>query len=392
MTLPIVDSMLRGDLRRQILTTLKTEKEISLLWRDLSKFHARGEQNLMAIEQALIAAVEKNGLVKVSAGYKDDRVVRQGAEEARNSGMCFGADEYTRVDCKVCLEGVFKPIAENTPTDKFLHLLVKMECMRTMESMLMLVKSVHDDAVVRTYVRKLFSTITSICKDSNDLFIKESMTQLYFEVYHTFRRVMEKSSQQAYETDFENYVFEWNGKFPEDDVVARYNEKVSVTLSLSAKSENSVSSKQELPDKTTLIRATTKDKFDLFLDAANAFTFSEMPKVKELGTPEKISQLVECMLQEKDTIADTFGHTAAMLEFLGFFKWIGEKHVSGYKVSQFDSWCSKNVMGKASGTAFRHYRLSVGVNPTDNDNASHKYLGWKYKSVVVEEYKKILEG
>lgn len=152
------------------------------------------------------------------------------------------------------------------------------------------------------------------------------------------------------------------------------------------------SSEQEKPEESQHNIAMPKDKFDLFLEAANAFTFSEMPKVKELGTSEKIRQLVECMLQEKATTADTFGHIAAMIEFLGFFKWIGEKHVSGYKVSQFDSWCSKNIMGKVSGTAFRHYRLSVTVDPADNNNASYKYLGWKYKPIVEDEYNKILEG
>ena len=194
MTLAIIDSMLRGDLRRQILSTLKTEKEISLLWRDLMKAFSQGGQSLMALEESLIAAVETSGLVQVSADYKDDREIRQGAEQARKQGMNFGEDDYTRVDEKLSLEGLFSPVQETTPTDKFLHLLVKVECCRTMECLLMLVMSVHDDGVVRTYIRKLFSSITSLCKDANDTYIKESLTQFYFEVYHTFRRVLEKSS------------------------------------------------------------------------------------------------------------------------------------------------------------------------------------------------------
>ena len=129
----------------------------------------------------------------------------------------------------------------------------------------------------------------------------------------------------------------------------------------------------------------------MFLDAANAFTFKEMPKVKELGTSQKIRLLVECMLKEKGTIADTFGHTAAMLEFLGFYKWIADNHVSGYKLNQYDMWCTKHIMNKNAGNSFRHYRLSVGVAPTDKRNASYKYLGWKYKDAVKQEYKKILE-
>ena len=386
MTLPVIDSMLRGDLRRQILSTLKTEKDISLLWRYLKKA-TQGEQSLMAIEKALIAAVETSGLVQVSDDYNDDREVRQGAEQARKQGISLSEDDYTRVDEKVCLDGVFAPVTETTPTDKFLHLLVKVECQRTIESLLMLVKSVHDDAVIRTYIRKLFSLITSLCKDTNDLFIKESLTQLYFEVYQTFRNVLEKGDLQSYETDFENFIFGWKGEFPNEEVVARYNEKVEAFAPRTNYGSNSKTHK--LSEQNTPVNI-TKDKFDSFLEAANVFTFSEMPKIKELGTPQKIRQLVECLLQEKDSIADTFGHSAAMLEFLGFYKWIADNHVSGYRFNQYDAWCSKNIMGKSSGTAFKHYRLSV--SSTDTGNVSYKYLGWKYKDSVKEEYQRILQG
>lgn len=390
MTLAIIDSMLRGDLRRQILSTLKKEKEISLLWRDLTKAFSQGGQSLMALEESLIAAVETSGLVQVSADYKKDREIRQGAEQARKQGMNYGEDDYTRVDEKLSLEGIFPAVQDTTPTDKFLHLLVKVECRRTMECLLMLVMSVHDDVVVRTYIRKLFSSITSLCKDANDTYIKESLTQFYFEVYHTFRRVLEKSPQQKYETDFENFVFEWKNEFPEAEIVARYNEMTNAFVP--SVIIGSGSSKPELPKQTLPVGVVHKDKFDLFLDAANAFTFKDMPKVKELGTSQKIRQLVECMLKEEETIADTFGHTAAMLDFLGFYKWIADNHVSGYKLNQYDMWCTKHIMNKNAGNSFRHYRLSVGVAPTDKRNASYKYLGWKYKDAVKQEYKKILEG
>ena len=169
MTLPIIDSMLRGDLRRQILSTLKTEKEISLLWRDLMKA-TQGKQSLMAIEKALVAAVETSGLVQVSADYENDREVRQGAEDARKQGISSGEDNYTRIDEKLSLDGIYNLTTETTPTDKFLHLLVKAECRRTIESLLMLVKSVHDDAVVRTSKRspRIQRKSTSIWSKSKD--------------------------------------------------------------------------------------------------------------------------------------------------------------------------------------------------------------------------------
>ena len=383
--------MLRGDLRRQILSTLKTEKEISLLWRDLTK-GTQGEQSLMAIEEALVSAVETSGLVKVSPDYKDDREVRQGAEEARKQGMNFGEDDYTRVDEKLSLDGVFNPAAENTPTDKFLHLLVRVECRRTVESLMMLVKSVHDDGVVRTYIRKLLSAITSLCKDTNDTFIRESLTQLYFEVYHTFRNVLEKGDIQSYETDFENFIFDWKGEFPNVEIVERYKERTQSFGSRIYLNHGSDTKRSQPSEQPRNVIVMPKDKFDTFLEAANAFTFSELPKVKELGTPQKIRQLVECLLQEKETVADTYGHTAAMLEFLGFFKWIADNHVSGYRLNQYDTWCSKNIMGKSVGTAFKHYRLSVTVSSADTGNESYKYLGWKYKDSVKEEYQRILQS
>ncbi len=391
MTLPIIDSMLRGDLRRQILSTLKTEKEISLLWRNLTKA-TQGEQSLMALEKALITAAETSGFVNVSSDYQDDREVRQGAEEARKQGIILEMDDYTRVDKKLSLDGVFNPAAENTPTDRFLYLLVKIECRRTVESLMMLVKSVHDDAVVRTYIHTLFSRITSLCKDTDDHYIRESLTQLYFEVYHTFKHVLEKGDMQSYENDFENFIFDWKGEFPDKEILERYKEKTQSfgpRNNLNRGSDTKLSQPSEQP---LNIIVKPKDKFDTFIEAANAFTFSEMPKVKELGTPQKIRQLVECLLQEKETVSDTFGHAAAMLEFLGFYKWIAEKFVSGYKLNQYDAWCSKNIMGKSGGIAFKHYRLSVSVPATDTGNKSYKYLGWKYKDTVKEEYNKILQG
>ncbi len=389
MTLPIIDSMLRGDLRRQILSTLKTEKEISLLWRDLMKA-TQAEQSLMAIEQALVTAVETSGLVQVSTDYKYDRDKREGAEETRKQGLPLVEDNYTRVDEKVSLDGVFAPVTETTPTDKFLHLLVKVECQRTIEALLMLVKSAHDDAVIRTDIRKLFSLITSLCKDTNDLYLKKSLTQLYFEVYHSFRNVLEKGDLQTYETNFENFVFSWNGEFPEEEVMARYNEKIRAFNPKMNHGSDALKSKPSEQPRQAIIKP--KDKFDTFLESANAFTFSEIPKIKELGTPQKIRQFVECLLQEKNTVADTFGHTAAMLEFIGFYEWIGHNHVNGYKLNQYDKWCTKNIMGYEVGTAFRHYRLSVSVSSTDTGNASYKYLGWKYKDSVEKEYQKILQG
>lgn len=324
MTLSIIDSMLRGDLRRQILSTLKTEKEISLLWRDLMKA-TQGKQSLMAIEQALVAAVETSGLVQVSADYKDDRELRQGAEEARKYRMNFSEDDYTRANEKLSLDRVFVPVLETTPTDKFLHLLVKVECQRTIESLLMLVESVHDDGVVRTYIRKLFSAITSLCKDANDPYIKESLTQLYFEVYHTFKNVLEKGDLQSYETDFENFVFGWKGEFPEEDVVARYNEMIY----RSSKVETETSDIQQLTEgqKDTIVPTGAEAeedeiivKYDHFVEVVKTYKFFDCPTVVCLNKEQR-GRLVRSIVNRRDNYG---AYAVAMLCELNYDRWMME--------------------------------------------------------------------
>ena len=49
-------------------------------------------------------------------------------------------------------------------------------------------------------------------------------------------------------------------------------------------------------------------------------------------------------------------------------------------------------MEKSKGAAFKHYRLSVNVDSADTRNASYKYMGWKYKYQVEEEYRQILNA
>jgi hypothetical protein len=390
MFFPIINSMLRGDLRRNILSTLKTEKEISLLWNPLA-IASKGTATLMEVEKALEAAVEKSGLVNVSSGYRQERNLRLGAQKTRDLGLSEDNDNYTRVNSPINLEGVFGNLPEETPTDRFLYLLARMECRRVVISLKELVIAVHNDAVVRTEVRKAFAAISSLCKDSNDEHLQIILTQCYFEVYHTFRRVLEKGDNQSYETDFKNFIYEWKGRFPDEEMVKKYENIVdgysplNRTIHKNEVQAEPAPSHQEEPPKA-------KDKFDRFLDAAEQFHFSQMPKVKGLGTKEKIRQLLECLLEDKGSIFDTFGHTAAMLEFLGLYQWITAKQISGFTLKQYDEWCTRNIMEKAKGAAFKHYRLSVNVDPAHTRNASYKYMGWKYKDLVEEEYYQILNA
>jgi len=388
MTLPIIESMIRGDLRRQILSSLKNDRELSLLWRELHKTTVSSDINLRSIEDSLVKVLEGNKLVYLSSVYRNDRELRRGAEQNQEARFWTNESGFTHSDEDLSLEGVFPSPIESTPTDKFLHLLVKMECTRTKECLKMNMQSMQDDAVIRSDIRKLFAKIVIYCKEANEQFIKESLTQLYFEIYHSYQTLLEKGACQYYETDFENFIYDWKGEFPEHEVIDSYNKKaMEFTEVVEARLKRE---KELLLNQAESILS--KDKVERFLEAANEYGFSNMPIIQELGSNDKIKQLVECMLETKESDHDTFGHSAAMLEYLRFYEWIKEYKKSYYSHNFYDKWCSKTVMNKADGSAFKHYRLSVKLTSEQSDNDSYRFLGWKYKEVVIQEYKQILEG
>lgn len=387
--------MLRGELRPHILTELKTNQEISQLWGILHKWEKNGDQSLRGIEKAITDAVETSGLVRVSEVYQSERSLREGALKLRELGLSSDNPDFTRVGKALCLNGVFKPILPQTPSDRFRHLLLDLECRRTMMALRELVLAVHDDGIVRTEIIRLFVTIKQLCDETDEDFIRNRLTQFYFEIYHTFQSVLEKGEKQNYETDFQNFVFGWSGIFPDDETVERYKVRVAAykpVLAPHPQQETAPStSGQHATEQPLDEKPVTKDKFQKFFEAAEERHFSLLPKVKDLGSTEKIMELVRCMLQDRGSATDTYAHAAAMLEFLEFRKWYSENY-GNWTTTEYDKWCSKYVMRKTTGQAFKHYRQSVGVNPNDKEKDAYRLMGWKYKNTVKQEYDDILKG
>lgn len=395
MTLPITVSMLRGELRPHILTELKTNQEISQLWGILHKWEKNGDQSLRGIEKAITDAVEASGLVRVSEVYQSERSLREGALKLRELGLSSDNPDFTRVGKALCLNGVFKPILPQTPSDRFRHLLLELECRRTMMCLRDLVLTMHDDGIIRTEISLLFTTIKQLCEDTDENFIRQRLTQFYFEIYHTFQSVLEKGEKQNYETDFQNFVFGWSGIFPDDETVERYKVRVAAykpVLTPHPQQETAPStSEQHATEQPLDEKPVTKDKFQKFLEAAEERHFSLLPKVKDLGSTEKIMKLVRCMLHNRGSATDTYAYAAAMLEYLGFRKWYSDNY-GNWTTTEYDKWCSKYVMGMATGQAFKHYRQSVYVNPNDKEKDAYRLMGWKYKNTVEQEYGDILKG
>ena len=391
MTLPIADSMIRGELRTHILTEVKDNQTISRLWGVLHKWEKDGDASLRGIEKALTDAVGTSELVKVEEIYRSERNLREGALMLRKSGLSADNPDFTRVGAPFCLDGIFTPILPLSPTDRFRHLLLDLECRRTMMALRELVLAMHDDGIIRTEIIRLFVTIKQLCDETDEDFIRNRLTQFYFELYHSFQNILKKGERQNYETDFQNFVFGWLGRFPDDETVERYEKMIAAYRPIVKPEQKAapISSESELP--THNEPPVAKDKFQKFLEAAEDYHFSQLPKVQDLESPEKTMKLVKCMLQDKGTAEDNYAHAAAMLEYLGFRKWYSDNY-GNWTTTEYDKWCSKYVMGMATGQAFKHYRQSVYVNPNDKEKDAYRLMGWKYKNTVEQEYGDILKG
>lgn len=378
MTLPIIDSILHGELRPNILPTLKTEKEISLIWRDLHKVVVMRGCEFRTLERILTDALDKNGLVKLVETYSNDRDLRTMAQESRRKGMVIGNPVYTPVNAAVNLSDLYVTRSHTTPSDRFYTDLLMLESMRTKQALAYLALSVQDDSYMRTELRKLFQKITNLCKHTDNDEIREALTVLYFEVLHTYNPILQRGESANYETDFENFVFEWKGEFPEKDIVEKYKQLIITKVDLASvivlpKEEDA----QLAPTSNKHTRA--KDKGDIFLEKVAEYNFLELPKIRMLASPEKIHKLVLTMLENT-------GHACAMLEYLGFYQWIKDTQRTKFTKGDYDTLCSNVVMNMEKSQAFHTVRMSLNEN---NQNAE-KYKAYSYIKQVEDEYGRLL--
>lgn len=378
MTLPIIDSILHGELRPNILPTLKTEKEISLIWRDLHKVVVMRGCEFRTLERILTDALDKNGLVKLVETYSNDRDLRTMAQESRRKGMVIGNPVYTPVNAAVNLSDLYVTRSHTTPSDRFYTDLLMLESMRTKQALAYLALSVQDDSYMRTELRKLFQKITNLCKHTDNDEIREALTVLYFEVLHTYNPILQRGESANYETDFENFVFEWKGEFPEKDIVEKYKQLIITKVDLASVI---VLPKEEVAQlaPTSNKHTRAKDKADIFLEKVAEYNFLELPKIRMLASPEKIHKLVLTMLENP-------GHACAMLEYLGFYQWIKDTQRAKFTKGDYDTLCSNVVMNMEKSQAFHTVRMSLNGN---NQNAE-KYKAYSYIKQVEDEYGRLL--
>lgn len=227
MTLPIVESILRGALRpNHIRETVSAEKQ-SLLMRQLRLATERG--NLKELEKDIINAL--GDLTSVTTIYEEGKCLKKaiaGLNKSNNSAS------YTRV-YKSVLAGFMIEPPITSPTLRLYKTILFLEKEHTIWTLVDLHTIMKDDSYIRPEIKKLLNSINGYCREANawnedmsseKALIQNMLTELYFSLIQSFAPILYNQEEIGFDDDLENFVYQWKGKFPEKTELEDYQEKV----------------------------------------------------------------------------------------------------------------------------------------------------------------------
>ena len=385
MTLPITDSILRGELRPNILIQSLDQKELELLIRNARKISQKNQ--LLELEFAINDVL--SGLVDTKDIYAEDKNTRDAAIHVRANKIVKSEPHFRYIDSEVVIDNVLTLPELKFPLLRFYNTILDAEVLRTRLAIIYLCRAIQDDAFIRSTLKAIFRKIKFICREALQweehkdvmLLIPIKLTHLYFTLLNTYGEVLTSYNASEYEDDFMDFVYGWKGEYPTSDEEAKYKKQCRIKKEIG----NTIA---DLPNTTPPSDATANvglqrapDKADTFLKNVAEFNFLEIPMIKQLENRNKVHDLVLTMLENP-------GHACAMLEHLKFFEWIKTTQKNNYTRTKYDALCSKIIMGKETGDAFHTVRMSL---KSTNQNAE-KYRAYAYKDQVVNEYITLLNS
>lgn len=384
MTLPITESILRGELRPNILSQALEQKELEQLIRNARKVSQKS--GLMELELAINGVL--SNLVGTQDIYQEERKTRDAALHAREHRVFKGDVEYKYLTSEIIISDVLTLPELKTPLLRFYNTILDAEVLRTRQALLYLSRAVQDDAFMRSTLKAIFRKIKFYCREAIEwkeqqavmALIPVKLTHLYFTLLNTYGEILESFETPEYEDDFMDFVFDWKREYPSEQEETKYRQQCGVKTAI-GNNINDMPDSEKTQEQPHNEERHAKDKADKFLDAVAEYNFLEMPMIKQLKTKEKVHDLIMTMLENP-------GHACAMLDHLKFFDWIKNTQRTKFTKTQYDSLCSKIVMDKEAGAAFHTVRMSLNKN---NQNAE-KYRAYAYVDQVATEYIKALNS
>lgn len=374
MELPIVNSILRGELRPNIFFKYNDVAEIKQLERNARRLQVNS--GLIDLELKIHHLL--SDIVDVKKHYLEDKKTRDAAVNARKIGI-IDSEEYTCFDKEVIIRDVIHDVQLSSPELRLYDQLLKAEQTRTRMAFHYLCRAFKCDRDLRTELRKTLKYIVKECneaarwKEHYDvmILIDAHLTCLYFSLFKTYESILTGSDVDF---GFEDFVYEWRGEDPTPEELSEYKRQCDVRKDIDEPiiPEVELSSQQKMNNRP-------KDIADKFLDEVERFNFLGMPKIKALKDENKIHSFLLNMLKD-------VSYACAMLEFLEFITWIQNNYDSNFTKGQYDALCSKAIMNKNNGASFHNVRMSLKAD----NSAAKTYHAYKYVNIVETDYQNIL--
>ena len=379
MNLPLISNLIDGTLSQEVLSS-KDTMDIILLNQKIEKYCLKPNIGLSELRYAIIDVFQKGLGVNVTDDLTHDRHVYDKALELKTATQIEQGSKgkyccYTHITW-VQLKGLFGDSHYENPLDELIHNIVIVEIRRTRKYYQHLVIAAQDDQLVKNDVIETLNTIMLACRKTNNLFVQELLTILYAELYETFKKLLE--DDDCIVKDLKQFIYLWAGKYPDEEVVRRFEEMVN---SQSTAHTNYANEQPDVPqDIVNPEHQPLREKslVEQFKDAAEKIDFFNLERVKALKS--KQSKLFECLFGRSEDYGERLFYVAAWLDYLGveeLFK--RSKKNSKHPVKDYIKWCEKYIMGmkEVTGTCFKRYRA--------------KAKKYKYQQKVEEEYLDFLD-
>ena len=390
MRLPITESLLRGELRPQILGESLSDSQLSELMR-----HARslGQRSQLSELEAKINEVI-GPWADTRAIYADEKQTRDAALKARTDGFMVEADVLNPLGSETLIGDVLALPQLATPLERFYLTIIDAETRRSREAMRHLYNATRDTAFMRDTLKSCFRLIARLCHeaqeqaDASDTWqtlarlLSVKLTSLYFTLLNTYGRRLRLEQDYSFEQDFATFVYAWSGAYPSADEEERYAQQCASPTELAPADHEEPEAPATNPLAADAWPAAKEDAAARFIKAADeAYNFLQMPSIKALGSMKKVHTLVSIMLSCP-------GHACAMLEHLCFFEWMRTQKVN-IKKKEYFIFCAAYIMGLPDNeNAFKTVQSSLKEK---NKNAE-KYKAYTFIPKVAKEYKALLNA
>ena len=390
MRLPITESLLRGELRPQILGESLSDSQLSELMR-----HARSLGRLSQLSELEAKINEVIGpWADTRAIYADEKQIRDAALKARTDCFMVETDVLNPLGSETLIGDVLALPQLATPLARFYLTIIDAETRRSREAMRHLYNATRDTAFMRDTLKKCFRLIAGLCHEAQEQaeasdtwqtlarLLSVKLTSLYFTLLNTYGRRLRLEQDYSFEQDFATFVYDWSGAYPSADEEERYAQQCASPTEIAPADHEEPEAPATNPLAADAWPAAKEDAAARFIKAADeAYNFLQMPSIKALGSMKKVHTLVSIMLSCP-------GHACAMLEHLRFFEWMKTQKVN-IKKKEYFLFCAAHIMELPNNdTAFKTVQSSL---KKENANAE-KYKAYTFISKVAEEYDEVLNA